>query len=130
VETFDWIHSVDREELAAKLDHYSTKPLPILAEVKLQDEPSKSGIAERDLASLIRSLERYSRLNLRGLMAVPPFSPNPEESRPYFRKLCDLGKQFGLQELSMGMSSDFEVAIEEGATMVRVGTALFGARRL
>ena len=128
-ESFDCIHSVDRSELADKLGQYAARPLPILIEVKLHEEPNKSGVAETELAGLVEKASANARLKLRGLMAIPPLFDDPEDARPYFRRLRNLNKQFGLSELSMGMSGDFEVAIEEGATMVRIGTALFGARR-
>ena len=129
VENFDWIQCLDRLELAAKLNQSAAKPLPVLAEVKLHDEPNKSGMEEADLPAFIEQLTNYPRLQLRGLMAVPPFFEDPEEVRPYFQRLRQLADRFRLSELSMGMSHDFQVAIEEGATMVRVGTALFGERR-
>ena len=130
VEVFQWVQCVDRLELAEKLDQCSTlQVLPVLIEVKLHAEASKSGITEGDLASFVEGLKDYRRLSLRGLMAIPPYFSNSENSRPYFRRLHELAAQFQLAELSMGMSNDFEVAIEEGATMVRVGTALFGERQ-
>jgi|SRR5947207_864441 len=129
VENFDWVQCVDRPELAEKLNQTATKPLPVLIEVNLGGEESKSGIAADRLPGFIERCAMYERLQLRGLMTIPPFFENPEEVRPYFRKLRELAERFRLPELSMGMSHDFEVAIEEGATMVRVGTALFGARQ-
>ncbi len=128
VEQFDWIQCIDRPELAEKLNQAAPRQLPVLIEVKLHDEPSKSGVVESELPGFIEHFRRYDRLDLRGLMVIPPFFENPEDVRPYFRKLRLLAEQFGLRELSMGMSNDFEVAIEEGATMVRVGSALFGER--
>jgi len=129
VENFDWIQSVDRAELAEKLNLAATKTIQVLIEVKLHEEGNKSGIAETDLGAFVEQFRQYPQLQLRGLMAIPPFWENPEDVRPYFRKLRRLGEQFGLAELSMGMSHDFEVAVEEGATMVRIGTALFGERQ-
>ena len=128
VENFDWIQCLDRLELAAKLNQAPAKPLPVLVEVKLHDEPNKSGMVEADLPAFIEQLTNHPQLQLRGLMAVPPFFEDPEEVRPYFQKLRKLAERFALPELSMGMSHDFQVAIEEGATMVRIGTALFGER--
>lgn len=128
-EEFDWIQCVDRPELADKLNQVAAKSLPVLIEVKLHDEPTKSGITERQLAGFIDQFSRWKRLELRGLMAIPPLLESPEDVRPYFRRLRVLAHEHGLPELSMGMSHDFEVAIEEGATMVRIGTALFGERR-
>ena len=128
VENFDWIQSLDRVELAEKLNQAAIRPIPVLVEVKLHEEPNKSGVAEAALAEFVAVLARYERLQLRGFMAIPPFFENPDDVRPYFRTLRDLAAEFHLTELSMGMSHDFEVAIEEGATMVRIGTALFGER--
>jgi pyridoxal phosphate enzyme (YggS family) len=128
VDQFDWIHSVDRSDLAQKLDQAARRRLPVLIEVKLDDEPTKAGVSEPDLKSLVTDVRRCERLDLCGLMAIPPLFDDAERVRPYFRRLRQLAQEFGLHELSMGMSNDFEVAIEEGATMVRVGTALFGKR--
>ena len=86
-ETFDWIHSVDRMDLADKLGVAAEKPVSILIEVKLHEEPNKSGAAISELPALIDAIRRHDKLKLRGLMAVPPFLENPEEVRPYFRKL-------------------------------------------
>jgi hypothetical protein len=127
-ECFDWIHSVDRIDVADKLGRSATKPLSILIEVKLHEEPNKSGAAVSDLPGVIETIRRYDKLKLKGLMAVPPFLENPEDVRPYFRRLRELAVQYELPDLSMGMTHDFEVAIEEGATMVRIGTGLFGKR--
>jgi PLP dependent protein len=129
VENFDWIQCVDRPELAEKLNQTTTKLLPVLIEVNLGGEASKSGIDPAGLETFVDSFRRYERLSLRGLMTIPPFADDPEQSRPHFRRLSELSGRFGLSELSMGMSHDFEVAIEEGATMVRIGTALFGERQ-
>jgi pyridoxal phosphate enzyme (YggS family) len=157
---FDSIDSVDSAALAEKLDHASaeleeeiakgtvkntssTKPesylpknrLRVLIEVKLDPEPAKSGIDGKDLPRLVDSIARLPHLDLRGLMGVPPYFDNPEEARPYFRRLREsrdaIRAQMGaeiLPVLSMGMSHDLEIAIEEGATEIRVGTALFGER--
>jgi len=129
VERFDWVHSIDRQELAEKLNQAALKPLPVLIEVKLHEEPNKSGVEETHLPDLVQHFRSYAKLQLRGLMAIPPFFEKAEETRPYFRRLRELATRFGLPELSMGMSHDFEVAIEEGATMVRIGSALFGERQ-
>jgi pyridoxal phosphate enzyme (YggS family) len=129
VGAFDWVHSVDRIDLAEKLDQAATsKRLPILIEVNLGGEQSKSGVAESQLQELVEALRAYSNLELCGLMTVPPMDEDPESVRPYFKRLTALCRRYDLRELSMGMSNDFEVAIEEGATMIRVGTALFGRR--
>jgi PLP dependent protein len=102
--------------------------LPVVLEVELGNEATKSGVSPGELPRLVEYVRGLDRLELRGLMTVPPFLDDPESVRPYFARLRTLGEQLGLHELSMGMSHDFEVAIEEGATMVRIGTALFGAR--
>jgi pyridoxal phosphate enzyme (YggS family) len=130
VEHFDWVHSVDRIDAAEALARQVTnrEPLRVMIEVKLQDEANKSGAAEGDLAGLVGSMRHLDTLNLRGLMAVPPPVEDPEQARPFFRRLQELAREFGLMELSMGMTHDFEVAVEEGATMVRIGTGLFGER--
>jgi pyridoxal phosphate enzyme (YggS family) len=130
VENFDWVHSVDRVEAAEALArHVSNRPpLPVLIEVKLQEEPNKSGVLPSELDTLVSSVRRYEGLDLRGLMAVPPVFEVAEQSRPFFQRLRKLAQDSGLRELSMGMTHDFEVAVEEGATMVRIGTGLFGAR--
>ena len=130
VENFDWVHSVDRIDAAEALARHvlNREPLRVMIEVKLQDEPNKSGAAEGDLTVLVASLRRLDTLDLRGLMAVPPVVDDPEQARPFFRRLRELAKDLGLAELSMGMTHDFEIAVEEGATMVRIGTGLFGER--
>jgi PLP dependent protein len=128
VEEFDWIQCVDRAELGEKLNQAAVRRMPVLIEVNLDDEPTKSGVAVPEVRSFVEQFSRYERLELRGLMSIPPFFENPEDVRPYFRKLRLLAEEFRLPELSMGMSHDFEIAIQEGATMVRIGTALFGER--
>jgi pyridoxal phosphate enzyme (YggS family) len=130
VEHFDWVHSVDRTEAAEALARYAVNraPLPVLVEIKLENEPNKSGASESDLSNLVASFRSLDSLQLRGFMAVPPPVDNPEEARPFFRRLKQLATDFGLPELSMGMTHDFEVAVEECATMIRIGTGLFGAR--
>ena len=127
-EVFDWVQSIDRLELVEKLDEQAPEKMPVLIEVKLHAEDTKSGAEESVLPELVSRLRRSARLDLRGLMAIPPFVEDVESVRPYFRKLRELAQRYQLSELSMGMSHDFDVAIEEGATMVRVGTALFGDR--
>lgn len=133
---FDLIHSVDSLELAESIDRQAaniSKVQRILVQVKLSGEESKYGVPEDELFSLVGRLSDLKNVKLEGLMTMPPFFDDPEKTRPYFRKLAKLKEEaekkgYGLAELSMGMSHDFEVAIEEGATMVRVGTALFGER--
>jgi pyridoxal phosphate enzyme (YggS family) len=139
VELFHTIHSVDSLKLAERLNHLAgeiEKRLPILIEVNLGGEASKSGISPDEVLALCEKAGKLPHLELKGLMTVPPFLTNPEEMRQYFRRLCELRDQARetgagdehFKELSMGMSNDFEVAIEEGATLVRIGTAIFGAR--
>jgi pyridoxal phosphate enzyme (YggS family) len=139
VEFCDWVHTIDREGLAKELDrhaHKRRKQVSVLIQVNLGNEDTKSGIPPEDLIPFVRSIVHYDGLSLQGLMALPPYLDDPEEVRPYFRNLRELledarsqvAGQEGLKELSMGMSHDFEVAIEEGATFVRVGTAIFGGR--
>jgi PLP dependent protein len=135
---FHRIDSVDNLELAKRLDTFAAeeaKRLRVLIEVHLGGEETKSGVAETGLPSLLEGVAALPHLDLLGLMTIPPFFDQPENARPYFRKLRtlrddasrNLGRQ--LPALSMGMSHDFEIAIEEGATEIRVGTALFGARQ-
>jgi uncharacterized pyridoxal phosphate-containing UPF0001 family protein len=100
-----------------------------MLEVKLSAEDAKSGAGPTELPDLIAAVRDCRHLRLLGLMTMPPWSDDPEASRPYFRQLRELGQQHGLTQLSMGMSHDLETAIEEGATCVRVGTALFGKRK-
>jgi hypothetical protein len=136
VALFDRIHSIDSVELGRKVDRAAEeagKVQPVLVQVDLASEPTKFGLPERDLIPALEGLASLPRLSVDGLMALPPFLPDPEAVRPYFRRLRALGAEVhgrGLAgaELSMGMSHDFEVAIEEGATFIRVGTSLFGPR--
>ncbi len=133
---FDLIHSVDRLSLAKELDKAAQvvgKTQRVLVQVNVGGEASKAGVAPESLGALLDALTGFSHLQVEGLMSLPPFRENPEESRPYHRELRVLKDTFSVQHptltvLSMGMSRDFAVAIEEGATIVRVGTALFGAR--
>jgi len=133
------IHSVDRFSLAQEISRQWGKAgevANILIEVHLGDETSKAGVATAEAEALVRQIAALPHLRIRGLMALPPYCDEPEEVRPYFRQLRQLAQQLAalnlpavtMEELSMGMSHDFTVAIEEGATLVRVGTAIFGAR--
>lgn len=126
-ELFEVIQTVDTPKLARRLNE-ANRPLDVMLEVKLSAEQAKSGAAPEQLRELIASVRGCPNLRLLGLMTMPPWSDDPEASRPYFRKLRELAEQHGLAQLSMGMSGDLEVAIEEGSTCVRVGTALFGKR--
>jgi uncharacterized pyridoxal phosphate-containing UPF0001 family protein len=100
----------------------------VLLEVNIGDEPQKSGVPPAEVESVVRAVHGMTALRLRGLMALPPVS-TPEETRRYFRRLRGIRDQLGLEHVSMGMSEDFEVAIEEGSTIIRVGRAIFGERR-
>ena len=136
---FDAVQSIDSEDLALRLDRLAKeagKRLPILIEVNLGEESSKAGANKAQVFSLIEKVAQLESLELKGLMTVPPFLDDPEDVRSFFhelRNVRDEALRLGLADknfvdLSMGMSHDFEVAIEEGATFVRIGTALFGAR--
>jgi PLP dependent protein len=127
-ELFQVIQTVDSEKLARRLDQIG-RPLEVMIEVKLSGEESKSGAAPEALPMLIDAIGACPNLRLGGLMTMPPWSEDPAVTRPYFRRLSELGRRYGLKKLSMGMSHDLEAAIEEGATHIRVGTALFGPRR-
>ena len=137
VELFELIQSLDSIELAKELNKHSEKAGKIqrvLIEVKLSAEESKYGVAKESLMDLIKVISEMKNLKLEGLMTIPPFSDNPEMARPYFKKLKELRDQaestgYRLPELSMGMTNDYETAILEGATMVRIGTGIFGERR-
>mgnify|MGYP001558734165 CR=1 FL=1 len=140
VKLFDVIHSVDNLELAKELDKQAAKigkVQKVLLEVNIAGEASKSGVAFSDAIALVREAAKLRNVSIKGLMTMPPYSEMAEDSRPYFRKLRDLAAAIArenipnvsMHELSMGMSGDFEVAVEEGATMVRVGTAIFGERQ-
>jgi pyridoxal phosphate enzyme (YggS family) len=127
---FDWIHSLDRLELAQELSRRVSGEgaLNVLLQVNLGDEPQKGGVAPAECKRLSEAVATLPGLHVRGLMAIPPVAETAEATRPHFRRLRELRDELGLEHCSMGMSADFEVAIEEGATMVRVGTAIFGHR--
>ena len=127
-EIFQVIETLDSAKLARRLDE-GGRPLEVMLEVKLSPEQAKSGADPAEIPALLEALAGCPRLRLTGLMTMPPWSDDPEASRPWFRRLRELAERHGLRHLSMGMSHDLEVAIEEGSTEVRVGTALFGARR-
>jgi pyridoxal phosphate enzyme (YggS family) len=131
VQLFDWIHSVDREELARELDrraHQAERRVRVLVQVNIGLEPQKGGVQPGELKPLLDAITGCRNLDVRGLMCIPPATESAEASRMFFRRLRELRDAAGLEHCSMGMSGDFEVAIEEGATMVRVGTAIFGPR--
>jgi pyridoxal phosphate enzyme (YggS family) len=140
VKLFDVIHSLESAELARRLERscleLGRENLPVLIQVDLAGEATKSGTTVAALPELVKVVNGCSHLSLTGLMVLPPFIDDPETVRPFFRRLRELrdelqaAGQFGKErgELSMGMTHDFEVAVEEGATMLRVGTAIFGER--
>ena len=137
VDLFEMIQGVDSLAIAREISKraaQAAKTMPVLIEVNVAGEGSKFGYRPELLLAELHELDALPKIEIHGLMAIPPFTPAPEQARPYFRRLRELkgaGEQrlgVPLPQLSMGMSGDFEVAIEEGATLVRIGTALFGAR--
>ncbi len=140
VKLFDLIHSVDNIGLAREIDKQAakiSKVQDILIEVSIAGEAAKAGVAIPETTALVREAAALRNISIKGLMTVPPLLDDPEAVRPYFRQLREMAAGIAaeripgvtMQELSMGMSGDFEAAVEEGATMVRVGTAIFGERR-
>ena len=128
---FDVIHSIDRLEVAREIERRAAgagRPVDVLLEVNVANEATKSGFAPDAVAAALDAIGGMAHLKVRGLMAIPPVVERPEDSRLAFRALRALAERHGLRDLSMGMSGDFEIAVEEGATMVRVGTAIFGPR--
>lgn len=142
VELFDWIHSVDSVDLARRIDRIcdevDREDLPVLIQVDLGHEATKTGVEEKALREVVDVVRECDRLRLMGLMTLPPLFDDAEKARPYFKRLRELRDElqeegaFGerLGDLSMGMTHDFEIAIEEGATIIRVGTAIFGERHV
>jgi hypothetical protein len=129
LQLFDIIHSIDSIKLAEALSRRTEKKIPILLEVNLSKEASKYGFTEEELPQAITQVSSLPNLEIKGLMTMAPYVEDPEEVRPIFRRLRELRDKVGLEQLSMGMTDDFEVAIEEGATIVRIGRAIFGERR-
>jgi pyridoxal phosphate enzyme (YggS family) len=140
VQTFDVIQTIDSSEIAVRLNRLAAeigKKIDVLIQVDLGKEATKSGADEKELPTILQTLDACPNLVCRGLMTLPPFFEDAEKTRPYFRQLREILEAFNqnrslpqqLTELSMGMSHDFEVAVEEGATMVRVGSAIFGERK-
>jgi len=130
-ELFQVIQTIDSAKVLRRLDVAAaerSETIEGMIEVKLSGEESKSGAAPNEIPALLDAAAACAHVNLSGLMTMPPWSEDPELSRPYFRQLANLARQYNLPHLSMGMSGDLETAIEEGATIVRVGTALFGKR--
>ena len=129
VELFDIIHSVDSVRLAEILSRRAQKTLPVLLEVNVSGEATKGGFSAGETEAAVKEIKQLPNLKLMGLMTVAPVTTEPEAVRPVFRKLRELRDSLGLKHLSMGMTDDFEVAIEEGTTMLRIGRAIFGERR-
>ncbi|NGZ98249.1 MAG: YggS family pyridoxal phosphate-dependent enzyme [Nitrospira sp. WS110] len=138
---FEMIHSVDSVELAQEIDRRAGEAgchQSVLIEVNIGNEPTKAGFAPSDVVQAVTTMAEFSHIGIRGLMTIPPQTDHPDSVRSYFRKLHELAQQIAacripsvnMDELSMGMSNDYEVAIEEGATLVRVGTAIFGTRHV
>ena len=139
LEVCDVIHTIDRPEIGDRLQflleqHWPKRVVDVLIEVNVGNETQKAGVTPADARKLLDAVRAHDQLAVRGLMAIPPFVAEPESSRPFFRALRELRDRLqdetghALPELSMGMSHDFEIAVAEGATMVRVGTAIFGSR--
>lgn len=140
VETCDMIETIDRPKIVRALHKYlepEDRQLDVLVQVNVGEDPHKSGVLPDDTESLLTYMQGFPKLKLRGLMTMPPFTSDPEMARPYFRALRDLAEIMmakgllgaeGKVELSMGMSHDYHVAIQEGATLIRIGTAIFGER--
>ena len=128
VDIFDIIHSVDSLRLAETLSQRSQSKLPVLIEVNISGEATKSGFLLPEADEAVKRIGRLPNIEVEGLMTIAPWGSDAEEVRPIFRRLRQLGDDLGLRHLSMGMTDDFEVAIEEGATLVRIGRAIFGER--
>ncbi|MEE2823131.1 MAG: YggS family pyridoxal phosphate-dependent enzyme [Acidobacteriota bacterium] len=137
VEIFQVIQTLDRPKIARKINHYAHKmgkTLPVFVEVNIGDEPQKHGVLTKELPALIELVDTMPALRLEGLMTIPPRHEEAEESRPYFQRLAailneiNLCRESPVKELSMGMSHDYRIAIEEGSTLLRIGTAIFGSR--
>jgi PLP dependent protein len=139
VRLFDMIHSLDRMDLALELDRRAKAAgvvVPVLIEVNISGEETKRGVAGKDAMTLVRNAALLTNLSIRGLMTMPPWFDDPEKARPFFAALRELKDRVAdaqiagveMRELSMGMSQDYQVAVEEGATIVRIGRSLFGER--
>jgi PLP dependent protein len=130
LEIGDIFHSVDSLKLADLINKDAVKKVPVLVQVNVAGEETKYGFTEADLNKAIAHIKELPNIHILGLMTIAPLTSNVEEVRPVFSRLYKLNRQYGFKELSMGMSNDYEVAIEEGATMLRIGRAIFGERRL
>ena len=127
-EMFDVIHSVDSLKVAEAISQYASRDMSVLVQVNVAGEASKYGFVLQDTIAALEHVARLPHLRIKGLMTIAPYADDPEEVRPVFRRLRLMRDSLGLEHLSMGMSHDFEVAIEEGATLVRIGRAIFGER--
>lgn len=128
LELFDIIHSIDSLRLAEALSRQAENIIPVLIQVNIPGEETKSGFPQSEVSKALEEIASLPGLRVDGLMTIAPLTDDPEEVRPIFRRLRELRDSLGLEHLSMGMTDDFEVAIEEGATMVRIGRAIFGER--
>ena len=128
MELFDIIQSIDSVRLAEVISRRTETTLPVLLEVNISGEASKGGFSVAEVAPALEAISRLPRLEIKGLMTIAPMVADAEEVRPVFKELCSLRDSLGLEHLSMGMTDDFEVAVEEGATLVRIGRAIFGER--
>lgn len=126
---FDMIHSIDTIKLATALDSHMKGPLPVLVQVNVSEETTKGGFRVDQVAGAVEQMSRLPHLDVKGLMTIAPLTDNMEEVRPIFRTLRRVRNELGLEHLSMGMTDDYEIAIEEGATIIRIGRAIFGKRR-
>jgi pyridoxal phosphate enzyme (YggS family) len=127
-EAFDILHGVDTERVAEAISRHATRPVEVLLEVNVAGETSKHGVSPEEAEAVAERIRALPNVRLTGLMTVAPIVDDPEEARPMFRRLREMCDRLGLRELSMGMTDDFEVAVEEGSTLVRVGRAIFGPR--
>lgn len=128
LDTFELIHSVDSDRLMRRIDRLAEAPVGVLVQVNVSGEATKFGIRPADLPGILDAADALPNVHVRGLMTIAPLAPDPEGTRPVFRSLRSLAEAHRLRTLSMGMTDDFEVAIEEGATHVRIGRAIFGER--
>lgn len=128
LDLFELIHSVDTERLLRRIDRLASAPVGVLVQVNVSGETTKFGIRPAELPMILDAADELQHVHVRGLMAIAPVAADPEDVRPVFRTLRDLADRHHLRTLSMGMTDDFEVAIEEGATHVRIGRAIFGER--
>jgi pyridoxal phosphate enzyme (YggS family) len=128
LQLFDLVQSIDSRELAEAINRRARKKVPVLLQVNVAGESTKSGFRVSQIEAEFKATSRLPNIEVQGLMTIAPFTEDPEQVRPVFRKLRELRDRFQVKHLSMGMTDDFEVAIEEGATLIRIGRALFGER--